>query len=154
MSLNQSFILNFEDGNSFDLHFSEISIDTLPIKSNLPIIDISLKANNANLQTSAKDLFKIADNVKEYLLERNVILYYYCDTKPITNNFRQNISPQQFRFQLFSDLFERKNLDVFAKENIIIMDAGKEFHYICLISRKENNKEIELIANELQKLQK
>ena len=111
MSLNQSFILNFEDGNSFDLHFSEISIDTLPIKSNLPIIDISLKANNANLQTSAKDLFKIADNVKEYLLERNVILYYYCDTKPITNNFRQNISPQHFRFQLFSDLFERKNLD-------------------------------------------
>ena len=154
MNFNKSFALSFNDGNCFDLHFSEISSKSLPIDCQFPIIDILLKAESANTLNSISDILQISDIIKKYIEENNVILYYYCDTKPVAINKNRNISPQQFRFELFSKLFERKSLDSYIKDDIIIVDNNKDNHYICLITRAENKDEILQISQELQKLQK
>lgn len=154
MNFNKSFALSFKDGNCFDLHFSEISSKSLPIACQFPIVDILLKAESSNTQNSVSDILQIADIIKKYIEENDVILYYYCDTKPAAINKNKILSPQQFRFKLFSKLFERKSQELFVKDDIIIVDNNKDNHYICLITRSKNNEEIAQISQELQKLQK
>jgi len=137
-------------GNKYLLKFEQFhyKIDNL----NIPIIDITLLQEDIDNQTNTfNDLLRIADYVLEYINENNVILYYYCDHKEIKKRIK-NISPQEYRFNLFSALFNRKAESNFIKKSIIISDIENGDHFITIISKIEDSKNLDIITAEIEQL--
>lgn len=98
-------------------------------------------------------LLQITSIIKEYLNENDVVLYCYCDDKAINKSKnKENVTPQEYRSKLFSAIFEKEADAKFINNRIII--NGDTDHYIHLIAQKKNSAHIDLISNELLKLQK
>ena len=98
-------------------------------------------------------LLQITSIIKEYLNENDVVLYCYCDDKAINKSKnKENVTPQEYRSKLFSVIFEKEADAKFINNRIII--NGDTDHYIHLIAQKKNSAHIDLISNELLKLQK
>jgi hypothetical protein len=137
-------------GNKYLLKFEQFHYKFDNI--NIPIIDITLLQEDiANQNNTFKYLLRIADYVLEYINHNNVILYYYCDHKEIEKRV-ENISPQEYRFNLFSALFKRKAESNFIKKSIIISDSENGDHFISIISRIEDSINLDIITSEIEKL--
>lgn len=154
MGIDKKVTLNFNNGTSYKLLFFEFKLNSLPIEIKIPIVDITLESSNNKLQPTINNLISIAETIKAFLLENDVILYYYCDRSPITYRKNRIISPQAYRSQLFHTLFLRLESPNIIKEATIISDSDNENHYITIISTLKNMGELNRISQELQKLQK
>lgn len=154
MGIDKKVTLNFNNGTSYKLLFFEFKLNSLPIEIKIPTVDITLESSNNKLQPTINNLISIAETIKAFLLENDVILYYYCDRSPITYRKNRIISPQAYRSQLFHTLFLRLESPNIIKEATIISDSDNENHYITIISTLKNMGELNRISQELQKLQK
>lgn len=142
------------EGNKYILSFTLFNQSNVPIKT--PIIDISLVSiNQISLTNSIRTFNYITTVISDYIINKNVILYYYCDVSEIFYRGSRKIeSYQEYRFNLFNSLFHKvSNPDLFIK-NIIIDDELNGNHYISLIYKENSKEEIEQLAIEIAKLQK
>ncbi|CAM3414796.1 hypothetical protein [Empedobacter stercoris] len=154
MSLECEIPFETSEGNKYVLSFSIFNQNNVPISTQ--IIDITLVAvSQLGIINSVKTFSYVINVIAEYLIDKDVILYYYCDTSEIyVRNSRNPVSFQEFRFNLFNALFSKANHpDLFIK-NVIIDDENNGNHYISLIYRQNSEDEIEILSSELSKFQK
>lgn len=155
MSLELEVPFETKEGYQYIVSFREFP--TNQTEYGIPLIDISITLVSSNIETnSLKTLNKFIKIVLEYLELNNVIIYYYCDTAPIKirQNRKQNLSNQEFRFNLFLLMFNKMKSDAFYLQDIIITDKEKGNHYTSLISRLSNKEKVELVKLDLEKFNK
>lgn len=118
----------------------------------IPIMDVQLiLLNQSGEVLPFQTLLIIGKELKAYLQENDVILFYYCDISEIQRSEKnQKLSPQNFRFHLFDMLYNRLNNSDFVKDDVIIKDSGE--HYMTVISTPENKKILTEIAFEIEKI--
>ena len=135
-------------GNKYLVEFKLVSsFDECP----LPIVDISLvSTDERNKMNQLKDLFLIISNVSDYLDGKEVILYYYCDTREIARRDK-NVSPQEYRSNLFSKLFDySKRVDLVLRTVKIKDTENNMYHFISLITNFSNLEVIEDLNNKFE----
>jgi hypothetical protein len=152
MSIEKEVPLITKEGYNYLISFSKFPTENLP-KLTIPVVDLTISVeNNVGVNNSAT-LLQITSIIKEYLNENDVVLYCYCDDKEVNKSKnKENITPQEYRSKLFSAMFEKEADANFINSRIII--TGDTVHYIHLIAKKKNSAHIDLISNELLKLQK
>ena len=80
----------------------------------------------------------------------DVILYYYCDTTEIKMRKSRMSTPQKYRHDLFSALYDTIHDESVIREIIIIKDDSIGDHYISLITTKKNRSELETLTAEFE----
>ncbi len=112
------------------------------------MVDVLISVENNVGINNGYTLSLLAEIMRKFISENNVILYCYCDHAEIVrSDKRQNTSPQEYRSLLFSAMFAKQGNDDYVNQLIVIND--KVDHYIHLISNKNNNKDIELLKREV-----
>ena len=144
-----------EEGYQYIIGFKEVN--SVPDNYNIKLVDVTIALISENIESnSLKTLNKFIDIILDFLSKNDVILYYYCDIVPIkirTN--RKNIfSPQEFRFTLFSKMFNKQKSEKFYLQDIIIEDEAGGNHYVSLISRISNKETVELVKQDIEKFNK
>ncbi len=155
MSLEQEVPFETEEGYQYIIGFREIT----PKENDfgIPLVDVAIVLTSQNIEiNSLKTLNKFIEIILEFLEKNDVVIYYYCDTAPIKirPNRKQNYSNQEFRFTLFSLMFDKQKSDLFYLQDITIKDNLNGNHYTSLISRVANKEKVELIKHEIEKLNK
>ena len=143
-SVGSQFLINFKKFESQE----EFSI---------PVIDVSLVLVDSKERTvSIKDLINISKIIKDYLFEKKVVLYYYCDHSCddiFISKRHEKMSPQEFRSNLFGSLFDFLKVDNFTKDQIIVEDKQNETtHYISLITKIEDKSNLTEISIKIQEM--
>jgi hypothetical protein len=114
--------ISFEiEGGLYTLALSEYQPNTdIPVM----VVEIVLELEKQPLSPNPLKVFSfIISKIEEYISEREVILYYYCDSAGIyyrNNNKRKFQSPQHFRSELFQALFLKVNPKNLSIKNSII----------------------------------
>jgi hypothetical protein len=154
MEIEQVISYETKEGNKFKIRFSLFS--SVGISTLIPIVDVVLiSQDEPNWQNSPSTLFEIADLIKDYLKQFNVILYYYCDHAEIEMRKSRNvISPQEYRNKIFSQLLDRKLGSELISESFHIDDPINGDHFITVISRFENEKELDKILIDMKSILK
>jgi len=142
-------VIPFESkgGNQYLINFT---IFKSGIDFGIPIVDVSLVlVKSISDRISLTELFHISELILEYLNNNDVVLYYYCDTIEINRSSKnKNMLPQEFRHELFSKLFMKKNTCDLVKNDIIIRNE----HYISLISSEVHKKKVTEISNKVSEM--
>ena len=142
--------LTTDEGYQYLIVFKEFQ--NIPRDYGLTIINVSIiLMDDISPNNSLKTLFKFSHIILEYLENHNVILYYYCDVAPINirKNRKMNITPQEFRSNLFSKMFEKINSSDYVEKPVIIEDIENGDHYVSLICHKNNYKVVKEIEMDI-----
>ena len=132
----------------FDLRISfeiEEGLYTLALSEYQPNTDIPIT------------VVEIVLELEKYIAEREVILYYYCDSAGIyyrNNNKRRFQSPQHFRSELFQALFLRVNSKTLFIKNSVISNPLVGNHYISFIYKQKHQPYVDILTEELEEYQK
>ena len=155
MNLDKEIPFETIEGYQYLVSFREFPTEQNKYK--IPLIDISITLMSNNVENNTlKTLHQFVEIIAEYLKKNNVIIYYYCDTSPIKIRFNRasKFTPQEFRFNLFSKMFNDKKLNDYYLQEIIIKDIEKGNHYISLISNIKNRQKVELVKLEIENFNK
>lgn len=115
--------------------------DIIEMLNNIEIVDITLERVSGVHATKPDILFEISNFVAGFLLDNeNTILYFYCDDMHDIVRRNQSLTPQKFRSDLFSKMFERYSS---SHEKVHFVDVSFEINsdrdiYIHLIARKSH----------------
>ena len=144
-----------EKGNQYVLLFSIYQ----PLSNiTIPVVEVSLSLKKQTYSTNSMKVFNhIIEEIRQYLSERDVILYYYCDNSPIyyrNNDKRHFFSPQHFRNELFYALFEKAKPKHLLIKSSVIMNEPIGNHYINFIYKPEHQQYINILSKELEEYQK
>ena len=142
-----------EEGYQYLVIFREVTANQN--NYNIPLVDVSIILMSSNIENNSfKTLNKFIEIIFIYLQKNDVIIYYYCDvvTIKIRKNRKIKLSPQEFRFKLFSALFSRINSDDFYLQEIISIDKTQNNHYISLISKITNKNKIKAVMTDIEKM--
>ena len=150
MQLEHTLSHETKEGNKYLVEFSAFNQNAIPVNVNLPIINLSLVQVEAVKQNSPSFLKYLAQYVCDYINTFDVILYYYCDTTDITMRRSRKSTPQKYRHELFSTLYDTIHNESIIREIIIIKDDSVGDHYISLITSEKNRKELETLTAELE----
>ena len=99
----------------------------------------------------------IISKIEKYIAEREVILYYYCDSAGIyyrNNNKRRFQSPQHFRSELFQALFLRVNSKTLFIRNSVISNPLVGNYYLSFIYKQKHQPYVDILTEELEEYQK
>jgi hypothetical protein len=123
LSLELEIPFETEEGYQYLVTFREVTPNQNSYE--IPLIDVSIVLMSLNIESNSyKTLNKFIEIIFDYLLKSDVIIYYYCDFTPI--KIRENraikFSPQEFRFKLFSTMFDKRNSEDFYLQEIILND--------------------------------
>ncbi len=155
MSINKSITINSVEGHKYVLGFSSFDSIQLPDTITKEIIEVVIAIEDYKGINNAKTLFTFTTHIKSFLVKNDVILYSYCDNKHIERGERhQHLTPQEYRSLLFKTMFNKDNGKEFINKPIELTDVNNEKHYIHLFARAESIKEIEIVCNEIYKLNK
>ena len=150
MQLEHTLSHETKEGNKYLVEFSAFDKTAIPVSVNLPIINLSLVQVEAVKQNSPSFLKYLAQYVCDYVNTFDVILYYYCDTTDITMRKSRESTPQKYRHELFSTLYDTIHNETIIREIIIIKDDTIGDHYISLITTEKNRKELEALSAEFE----
>lgn len=139
-----------KEGNKYLVEFSAFDKTAIPVSVNLQIINLSLVQVEAVKQNSPSFLKYLAQYVCDYINTFDVILYYYCDTTDITMRKSRKSTPQKYRHELFSTLYDTIHSESIIREIIVIKDDSVGDHYISLITTQKNRKELETLTAEFE----
>ncbi|MDP3431816.1 MAG: hypothetical protein Q8T04_02470 [Bacteroidota bacterium] len=140
MQLEHTLSHETKEGNKYLVEFSSFNQNAIPVNINLPIINLSLVQVEVVKQNSPSFLKFLAQYVCDYVNSFDVILYYYCDTADITMRKTRKSTPQKFRHELFSTLYNTIHNESIIREIIIIKDDSIGDHYISLITTKKTRR--------------
>ena len=151
-----NFRISFEiEGGLYTLALSEYQPNTdIPIT----VVEIVLELEKHPLSPNPLKVFSyIISKIEKYIAEREVILYYYCDSTGIyyrNNNKRRFQSPQHFRSELFQALFLRVNSKTLFIRNSVISNPLVGNHYISFIYKQKHQPYVDILTEELEEYQK
>lgn len=138
-------LLTSDEGDSYLITISEdttlFSKETLQIIGNVKVAGIELQRLTGSAPTSVEMLTAIGNVIADYFLSHNdVMIFYYCDfinRIPYTN--KKEVSPQEYRSNLFRLMFERymsmHNVDN-VHLSVITVQGVEETFYFHLIYRE------------------
>ena len=143
------------EGGLYTLALSEYQPNTdIPVM----VVEIVLELEKQPLSPNPLKVFSfIISKIEEYISEREVILYYYCDSAGIyyrNNNKRKFQSPQHFRSELFQALFLKVNPKNLSIKNSIISNPLVGNHYISFIYLQKHQPYVDILTKELEEYQK
>ena len=143
-SVGSQFLINFKEFESQE-DFS------------IPVIDVSLiLVVDKEEAIGMKDLIAISRIVRDFLNDNKIVLYYYCDHSSddiFISERHETMSPQEFRSNLFSSIFNFINVANFVKDQIIIGDKNSaDAHYISLITKVEDKSSLTEISVKVQEM--
>ena len=150
-----NFRISFEiEGGLYTLALSEYQPNTdIPVI----VVEIVLELEKQPLSPNPLKVFSfIISKIEEYISEREVILYYYCDSAGIyyrNNNKRKFQSPQHFRSELFQALFLKVNPKNLSIKNSIISNPLVGNHYISFIYLQKHQSYVDILTKELEEYQ-
>ena len=150
MQLEHTLSHETKEGNKYLVEFSAFNQNAIPVNVKLPIINLSLVQVEAVKQNSPTFLKYLAQYVCDYINSFDVILYFYCDTSEITMRKSRNSTPQKYRHELFSTLYDTIPNESVIREIIAIKDDSVGDHYISLITSEKNRKELEVLTAEFE----
>ena len=145
MDITFSICSGIEDEYRITLSPFEISLfpDNLkPLLDGIELTDITLERMKGTNTTNLTILLKISNIIGEVFEENeNVVLYFYCDDMHDIPRRNTNISPQKFRSDLFTRMFERyismkHKIDI-VNTPIIIQTEDRDI-YIHLIAKNNH----------------
>ncbi|MFV8343055.1 hypothetical protein [Flavobacterium sp. XS2P39] len=155
MSLELEIPFETEEGYQYLVSFREVT--THQNNYDIALVDVSIVLMSLNIESNSyKTLNKFIGIIFDYLLNNDIIIYYYCDVVPIKIRKNRNIkfSPQEFRFKMFSTMFSKRNSQEFYFQEIILTDHEENNHYTSLISKISNREKIDLVKSDIEKLNK
>ncbi len=131
-NLGNDYLIRIED-------FQNLPVEIIKELGDIKIFDITLEHVSGEGHTNLNILSKISIFIAGVLLDNeNAILYFYCDDIHEIRRRNMNISPQKYRNDLFSAMFQR-----YVKTNLLqgIVDTTITAHadrdiYIHLIARE------------------
>ncbi|WP_251619864.1 hypothetical protein [Odoribacter lunatus] len=100
-NLGNDYLVRIED-------FQNLPDDIIRELGNIKILDITLERVSGEGHTDLNVLSKISIFIAGVLLDNeNAILYFYCDDVHEIKRRNMDISPQKYRNDLFSAMFQR-----------------------------------------------
>lgn len=143
MEITFSICSGNEDEYRITLSPFEISLfpDNLkPLLTGIELTDVTLERTKGTNMTKANVLLKISNVIGEIFEENeNLVLYFYCDDMHEIQRRDSSITPQKFRSELFTRMFERY-VAMKCRTDItntpIVIQAEDRTVYIHLIARK------------------
>ncbi|QNN43418.1 hypothetical protein [Pedobacter roseus] len=137
-----------KEGHNYLIQFEFLDKHILPKSLAVDVVDVLISVENNVGINNGYTLSLLAEIMRKFILENNVILYCYCDHAEIVrSDKRRDTSPQEYRSLLFSAMFAKQGNDDYVNQLIVIND--KVDHYIHLISNINNVKDIELLKMEV-----
>ena len=155
MSLELEIPFETIEGYQYIIGFTQVQ--AIPKNYGISVINISIVLMSDNIETnSLKTINKFIEIILEYLIENDVIIYFYCDTAPIKmrDNRKEKYSNQEFRFNLFTKMFNKFKTEIFYLQPVVIADNLQGKHYTALISRESNKNKVELVRTDLESFNK
>lgn len=144
-----------EQGNEYTLEFA-INKDIPDVSIPIPIVEISIILEKRTTNTNSFKVFNyIIGEIRTYLSNHDVILFYYCDGGDLyyrSNNKRKFTSPQHFRSVFFNTLFKKANTSLLI-ENQVIIDEIHGNHYFSFIYDEKYRSYIQILLKELKDLE-
>lgn len=144
-----------EQGNEYTLEFA-INKDIPDVSIPIPIVEISIILEKRVTNTNSFRVFNyIIEEIRSYLSNHDVILFYYCDGGNLyyrSNNKRKFTSPQHFRSVFFNTLFEKASTSLLI-ENQVITDEIHGNHYFSFIYNEKYKSYIQTLLEELKDLE-
>jgi len=143
------------EGYQYIVGFTEVK--SIPKEYNISVVNISIALVSNNIETnSLKTINKFIEFILDYLKHNDVIIYFYCDTAPIKmrDNRKEKYTNQEFRFNLFTTMFNKFKSEIFYLQSVIISDNEKGKHYTALISRLSNVDKVDLVRADLESFNK
>lgn len=163
--MNFSFNIQTKEGDEYSIAVTDADITTLSediqkrlLEHKLQIGEIIICRNKGNKCTGSKVLHKIANELANLFAEnQNLILYYFCDDiNPIPNRNskgqNKNLSPQEYRSKLFSELFDRyinSHQVTGITDHIIILDGVGYKEFVHLIARSSHEEIVSALYNDI-----
>lgn len=146
--------LTTDEGYEYLIVFQELT--EFSTQYDISIVDVSIISLDEKIeQNSYKSLAHFISVINSYLQHYpETVLYYYCDSAPIKirKSRKNKISPQEFRYNLFTTLFKRINPLDFNLYDVIVEDSMTGNHYTSLITHSKNDQKIIEIITELKVL--
>ncbi|WP_134344182.1 hypothetical protein [Flavobacterium psychrophilum] len=155
MSLELEIPFETDEGYQYLVSFREVTPQQKDY--GIALVDVSIVLMSSNIESNSyKTLNNFIGIIFDYLIKNDVIVYYYCDVVPIKIRTNRNIklSPQEFRFKLFSTMFIKRNSQEFYLQEITLTDTEENNHYTSLISKISNKEKVELVKSDIEKLNK
>lgn len=140
-------------GTEYVIRFS-LSEGDLPLPESLtvPVYTLDLVLINKHSTLSFKDFCQISKIIENFLHENDIIIFYYCDDKPIKRSKKNSfLTNQEYRSLLFGKMFNRAANTSYLKKDFKIDDNINGDHYISMISSKKNHLEIARIESNFKK---
>ncbi|MBC8004897.1 MAG: hypothetical protein H7X84_05445 [Verrucomicrobia bacterium] len=150
MQLEHTLSHETKEGNKYLVEFSAFNQNAIPVNVKLPIINLSLVQVEAVKQNSPTFLKYLAQYVCDYINTFDIILYFYCDTSEIVMRKSRKSTPQKYRHELFSTLYDTIHNESIIREIIVIKDDSVGDHYISLITSEKNRSELEKLTAEFE----
>lgn len=151
-----------ESDDEYRIILSPFNLDVIPDKvrellaDNIEIADITLDRIKGESPTNIDILLKISNVIGEVFDDNeNLILYFYCDDMHDVSRRDKILSPQKFRSDLFSRMFDRYIISN-GITNIIntpIEIKADRHIYIHLISRKCHLKYVTAIKHAIMDME-
>lgn len=151
------------EGDKYLVLIESMAMDTLfyeedvAFLNNIELVEITLERVFGNHKTTAKVLTEISQFIAGVINDNlNAVLYFYCDDMNDIQRRNKSISPQKFRSNLFSKMFDRyttsNNISDYVNTSIEI--KADRHIYIHLISRSANQIYVDYIKNRICSLSK
>lgn len=147
------------NGNNFVIEFSPFSRKYFAdetwqqIDGKIDVVNIDLVRVTGESKASLPTLSEITLAIANFFMSNdNIILCYYCDfLSPIPNSKKQ-ITCQEYRSRLFSNLFHRyvKKFHIHNVSLHVIRIESVETHYVHLIYRNKLSSLEETISNDIK----
>nr|WP_314557413.1 hypothetical protein [uncultured Capnocytophaga sp.] len=153
--------MNFDLRISFEIEegLYTLALSEYQPNADIPIavVEIVLELEKQPLSPNPLKVFSyVISKIEEYIAEREVILYYYCDRGGLyyrNNNKRRFLSPQHFRSTLFHTLFTKVNPKDLLISNRIIPNIHIGNHYISFIYKQKHQPYVDTLTKELEEYQ-
>ena len=149
--------INSKLNDEYRIILSPFNLDIIPYEvqellgDDIEIVDVTLERVKGINPTDIGILLKISNIIGEILNDNgNLILYFYCDDMHnISRRENREVSPQKFRSDLFSRMFDKYILSngITNMINTPIEIKADRHNYIHLISRDTHLNYVNAIKN-------
>lgn len=161
--MNQEFVIQSDQDDEYRLritseHIGMLSEDVLQelMSKGIQVIDIELERTKGDSVTSPKVLAKIEECIADvFLSHRDVMICFFCDfISLIPSSNKKNMSVQEYRSRLFSNMFERYiNCHHISgiRNQVVTVKGIAEDYYAHVIVREEHIYLAKIIGEGIQK---
>lgn len=141
------------ENNYVLIEFIDVTENPLIEFKDFRLVEVTFETNDPELGLNIKSLGLIAKQIETLLIENDCVVFYVCDNSEI-NRRDKSISPQQFRNDLFSVLFERYAPLEISKETVTIKDEKNQKQFVSGFAKASNINHLSKFIDEISSVSK